>query len=74
MDNVKGVESRGNGMIIAIDFDGTCVTHEFPAVGRDIGAVPVLKAMVDRGDQLILFTMRNNIHTQGIRHPSQAAL
>lgn len=23
-------------MIIAIDFDGTCVTHEYPDVGADI--------------------------------------
>jgi hypothetical protein len=30
-------------VIIAVDFDGTCVTHEYPKVGRDIGAVPVLK-------------------------------
>ena len=22
-------------MIIAIDFDGTCVTHEFPKVGKE---------------------------------------
>ena len=46
-------------MIIAIDFDGTCVTHEFPKVGRDIGAVPVLKKLVDNGHKLILFTMRS---------------
>lgn len=30
-------------MIIAVDFDGTCVTHEFPKVGKDIGAAPILK-------------------------------
>lgn len=47
-------------MIICIDFDGTCVTHDFPLVGRDIGAVPVLKALVDAGHQLILWTMRSN--------------
>lgn len=29
-------------MIIAVDFDGTCVTHEFPKVGEEIGAAPVL--------------------------------
>lgn len=23
-------------MIIAVDFDGTCVTHEFPRVGKEI--------------------------------------
>lgn len=46
-------------MIIAVDFDGTCVTHEFPKVGREIGAAPVLKALTDAGHQIILFTMRS---------------
>lgn len=46
-------------MIIAIDFDGTCVTHEYPNVGRDIGAPPVIKKLFDRGDKIILFTMRS---------------
>jgi hypothetical protein len=46
-------------MIIAIDFDGTCVTHEYPYIGKDIGAVPVLKELVSSGHQLILFTMRS---------------
>lgn len=46
-------------MIIAIDFDGTCVTHEFPKIGKDIGAIPVLKALVDKGHKLILYTMRS---------------
>lgn len=45
-------------MIIAIDFDGTCVTHEHPELDRDIGAVPVLKKLVDNGHKLILWTMR----------------
>jgi hypothetical protein len=47
-------------MIISVDFDGTCVTHEFPFVGKDIGAVPVLKELVQNGHQLILFTMRSD--------------
>jgi hypothetical protein len=46
--------------IICIDFDGTCVEHEFPKVGADIGAAPVLKELVSNGNQLILFTMRSN--------------
>ena len=45
-------------MKIAIDFDGTCVTHEYPDVGKDIGAVPVLKKLVEAGHKLILNTMR----------------
>ena len=48
-------------MDICIDFDGTCVTHEFPLIGKDIGAVPVLKRLVEKGHRLILFTMRSDI-------------
>lgn len=48
------------GITINIDFDGTCVTHAFPKVGQDIGAVPVLKKLVAAGHKLILFTMRSN--------------
>lgn len=47
-------------MVIAVDFDGTCVTHEFPKVGKDIGAVPVLKRLVDKGHHIILHTMRSD--------------
>lgn len=45
---------------ICVDFDGTCVTHEFPEVGKDIGAVPVLKELIANGHQLILWTMRSD--------------
>jgi hypothetical protein len=45
-------------MEIGIDFDGTCVTHDFPRVGKDIGAQKVLKRLVEEGHSLILFTMR----------------
>lgn len=46
-------------LIILIDFDGTCVTHAFPRVGKDVGAVPVLKRLVEAGHDLVLFTMRS---------------
>lgn len=48
-------------MDIVIDFDGTVVTHEFPQVGSDVGAVPVLKELVKNGHRLILFTMRSDV-------------
>lgn len=48
-------------MTIGIDFDGTCVTHEFPKIGKDIGAVPVLRGLVESGHKLILFTMRSDV-------------
>lgn len=47
-------------MIIAVDFDGTCVEHEYPEVGMDVeGAVDVLKALRANGHRIILFTMRS---------------
>lgn len=46
-------------MFIAIDFDGTCVTNDYPNVGEDIGAVPVLLELVKKGHKLILLTNRS---------------
>jgi hypothetical protein len=51
-------------MEIAIDFDGTCVKHEYPNIGKDIGAIPVLKELVSKGHFLILFTMRGDEQLQ----------
>lgn len=74
-------------MEIAIDFDGTCVTHEYPKTGKEIGAIPVLKRLIANNHNLILYTMRsghelelakqwflhNNIKLYGIQyHPTQA--
>ncbi len=41
------------GAIIAIDFDGTVVTHAYPHMGMDAGAVPVLKELVANDCKLI---------------------
>jgi len=49
----------GNDIIIAIDFDGTCVSHDYPHIGKDIGAEPVLRELVANGYRLILYTMRS---------------
>lgn len=46
-------------MIIGIDFDGTVVTHKYPNIGEDVGAVPVLKGLLNKGHRLILYTMRS---------------
>jgi hypothetical protein len=44
--------------IVGIDFDGTAVTHEYPKIGRYIGAEPVLKELVAHGHLLVLWTVR----------------
>lgn len=47
-------------MKIAVDFDGTCVDHRYPAVGEDVpGAVEKLQALVKNGHKIILYTMRS---------------
>jgi hypothetical protein len=51
-------------MIIAVDFDGTCTTHEYPAIGRDIGAETVLKRLSGAGHLLILWTMRSDSYLE----------
>jgi hypothetical protein len=56
-------------MIIILDFDGTCVTHEFPDIGKDIGAVPVLKKLIAKGHKLVLFTMRSNVYNPKSNDP-----
>lgn len=48
-------------MIIACDFDGTLVSHEFPLIGNEIGSVPVIKKLVAKGHNIILFTMRSDV-------------
>jgi hypothetical protein len=47
-------------MDICIDFDGTCVKHEFPNIGQEIPmAVQTMKDLVAKGHNIILFTMRS---------------
>lgn len=48
------------GVTLNIDFDGTCTTHDFPRIGKSIGAEKVLKRLTDHGHKLILFTMRSD--------------
>lgn len=46
-------------MTIAVDFDGTIVTHEYPAIGREIPfAIDTLKRLQRDQHRLILWTVR----------------
>lgn len=45
--------------VIGLDFDGTVTSHEFPKIGKDIGAVPVLKKLTEKGVRICLNTMRD---------------
>ena len=46
--------------IIAVDFDGTIVSHAYPNIGREVpNAIRVLKKLQEQGTQLILWTMRS---------------
>ena len=47
-------KKKSDKLTFAVDFDGTCVTHEYPEIGQDIGAIPVLQELVNRGHKLVL--------------------
>jgi hypothetical protein len=48
-----------NGVKIAVDFDGTIVDHEYPAIGKEkLFAFRTLKELEKMGARLILWTFR----------------
>jgi len=48
-----------SGLKIAVDFDGTIVEHEYPAIGKEkLFAFLTLRELVKRGARLILWTIR----------------
>ena len=52
--------AKDKGYVIAVDFDGTCVEHNYPAIGMDVeGAVDVLRELNKHGHRIILNTMRS---------------
>ena len=52
--------AKDKGYVIAVDFDGTCVEHNYPAIGMDEeGAVDVLRELTKHGHRIILNTMRS---------------
>lgn len=47
-------------MIIAVDFDGTLHTGEWPAIGSPAScAIDVMQSLKDKGHYLIIWTCRN---------------
>jgi len=55
------ITNRVYSHIVSIDFDGTCVTNEFPKVGIDIGAEIVLRKILKKGNKIILNTCRGGV-------------
>lgn len=46
--------------VIAVDFDGTIVEHNYPEIGREmLFAFSTLKALQQKGHKLILWTIRS---------------
>lgn len=46
-------------MTIAVDFDGTIVTHDYPQIGKELPlAIITLKKLQEDGHKLILWTVR----------------
>ena len=46
-------------MTIAVDFDGTIVTHKYPEIGEELPfATDALKALIKEGHKIILWSVR----------------
>lgn len=46
--------------VVAIDFDGTIVTHDYPKIGSPVpGAIMSMRKLLRQGNKLILWTMRS---------------
>ncbi len=46
--------------LVCVDFDGTCVMHEYPKIGEDVpNAVEVLKKLNENQVKIILWTIRS---------------
>ena len=51
--------------VVAIDFDGTIVAHRYPEIGEPVPyALETLRAMMEKGYKLILYTMRSGEYLQ----------
>jgi hypothetical protein len=49
-------------LTIGIDFDGTCVEHKYPDIGREMpGASQTLRSLALREHRLILWTCREDV-------------
>lgn len=44
-------------MVIGIDFNGTIMSYDYPnSIGHDIGALPVLRKIIEAGHEIVLMT------------------
>lgn len=44
-------------MVFGIDFNGTIMSYDYPnSIGKDIGAIPVLKKIIAAGHEIVLMT------------------
>ena len=61
----QGFPKGINIMIIAVDFDGTCVEHCYPEVGEEVPhCIRTLNDLNKAGHRLILWTMRSGEHLE----------
>lgn len=55
---------KGRALLIAIDFDGTCVEHAFPHVGKTMpGAVETIRDLKEAGHRILMWTCREDFST-----------
>jgi hypothetical protein len=59
------ITAMSKNRIVAVDFDGTCVRHEYPEIGQEVPhVVEVLKKLNENDVRIILWTIRSGEYLQ----------
>lgn len=69
------MSSSRRRLLVAVDFDGTIVTENYPAIGEEIpGALGTIQALQKNGHKVFLYTMRGHPRNQEQRDTLQEAI
>lgn len=61
MSSMNNPKETDRSYCIAVDFDGTIVTHEYPRIGKLLpGALETIRTLQRNGHQVFLYTMRSH--------------
>ncbi len=72
---ITRIKKHKQSFVIAIDFDGTIVDHEFPYIGElKPHAKEVINELYDEGHTIIIWTCRTSQHAIGIDKDSSPTI
>jgi len=65
MKTLENTIKKRKGLLIAVDFDGTIVEHQFPKIGKlKPGAKLMIQLLKEEGHKIMIWTCRNHTESQ----------